>query len=349
MLSNPEFRTTFRRWGIVFLLLVVMAVLVFSIILAGDWISTFTASEVVPISINSDLIANYQPDTFSGEVAALSLEIIEDVIFDQQLDDQSAAVQLEEIVDELKTPVPTVTPAPTMTPTPLSEQTGTAQVSSTPTTILPGPTQDLTNTPVASSTATVQPSDTPHPGATFTPTTNATATPTQATSQPPSSTPGPTFLPTLVPTSTFTPTFTPTPTSIPINTPTPTHTATQPADSCGLVELSSFIVKKDEVSWTITNYSSQTILLTGTYINWPSANAQLKKVKLDRRTIWDQKDDTPPTYIFLSWKGRESMREIRAGDSEVILFEFDKNAAAYGYFLELTFNYNDSCKISITN
>lgn len=341
MLSNPEIRTTFRRWGIVILLLVVIAVLVFSIIFRGNWGSTFAASEVVPISISSDMIADYGPDSFSGEVAAVSLEIIGEALFDQQPDNQNAADQLEEIVSDLQTPVPTVTPVPTMTPTDLVIQTGTVQATNTP--AASSTELTITNTPLATATGTIQASNTPNPGATATPTSNATASPTLAVSQTTTSSPNPSS----TSTATNTPTFTPLPTSSPTNTPVPAPTATQSSDNCSLIELTDFSVKRDDVSWIITNYGSQTILLTGTYINWPTENKELKKVKLDRRVIWDQKDKEPPTYIFLSWKGKESQREIKAGESLVILFEFDKNAAALGYFLELTFDY--SCVVTITD
>lgn len=341
MLANPEIRTTFRRWGIVILLLVVIAVLVFSIILGGDSTSSFASSEVVPISINSNLIANYQPDVFSGEVAAIAFGIIGEAILDQQPDNGNAGDKIDDFENDLRTPVPTVTPMPTMTPTDLNAQTGTVQASSTPAASSTEPSPEATNTLLASATGTIQASNTPNIDATATSTTNATATRTVVASQSPTSSPGPTLPPTPVPSSTFAPTFTPRPPSTPSNTPT------QTADSCGMVKLSDFTVKKDEVSWTITNNGGQKILLTGTYINWPSENVELSKVKLEKRIIWDQKDKTPPTYISLSWKGRESAREIAAGKSRVILFEFDQKAAALGYFLELTFDY--SCIITSTN
>ena len=61
-------------------------------------------------------------------------------------------------------------------------------------------------------------------------------------------------------------------------------------------------------------------------------------MKLAKKTIWDIKDGSPPTYIFDEWKGTLGQREINPGKSVEIVFEFDNSADIAGYFLELVFN-----------
>lgn len=349
MLANTEFRSTFRRWGIVFLLLVMIAVLVFSIILGSDWLFTLPSDEVVPVSVLSEINANYQLDSFQGRVAAMGMAIIEDVIFDQQPNNENAAQQAQAIVSDLQTQVPTVTPIPTGSPTGIAAQTGTIQATGA-SSGSPTGTSIISSTPGPSSTYTLTAINT------NTPPPNTTSTNTLIPSNTPSLTPTPTFTPTKTSTPTLTPTKTPTytptktstnvptktPTITPTNTPTLTPTAT--LDYCAQFTILNFDVRKKEISWEITNNSSQTILLTEIFLDWPIDNIQLKKIKLRGKTIWDIKDAIPPSLIFSDWKGNQNSREIKAGRSEVIKFEFDDDTVITGYYVELTFDYR--CVIS---
>lgn len=337
MLTNPEFRSTFRRWGIVFFLLVVMAVLVFSIILGSDLLFIFDSQESVPFSVSSNLSANYRADQFSGRVAAMNMGIIEEVIFDQGLDGQNAAQQIEEIVNSLMTPVPTVTPVPTMTATNIGSLPGTIQ----PTGASDGSataTSQASITPAADSTQASDATNISAPDFTPTGALNSTSAPSQT------STSTPTFTPTSTsshtPSPTLTPSITPsrTPTNTPIPTSTPTITATPTIDFCSLIILSEFKVKKDDIIWTITNNSADTIQISEIFLDWPDGNDLLKKVKLAKKTIWDIKDGSPPTYIYDEWKGTLGQREIKPGKSAEIVFEFDNKVNITGYFLELVFN-----------
>ncbi|MEK6256388.1 MAG: hypothetical protein N2C13_03600, partial [Chloroflexota bacterium] len=90
--------------------------------------------------------------------------------------------------------------------------------------------------------------------------------------------------------------------------------------------------------------SSEIILITEIFLDWPSTNAQLKKVKVDKKTIWDIQDDIPPTFIFTDWKGNQKDRELKPGETIELVFEFDKNAALTNYLLVITLN--DKCVIT---
>lgn len=109
--------------------------------------------------------------------------------------------------------------------------------------------------------------------------------------------------------------------------------------------VSGFRISRKQVRWTITNNTSQTIMITQMFFDWPLSNNKLKKIKLDHWVIWDDQDSNPPTSIITSWSGSSFRREIRPGESEDLVFDFDANPEIFGYFLRLTFN--GSCVIEV--
>ena len=145
--------------------------------------------QFVPISLQSPLNADYSADPRQQRINPLQLEIIGDAIVDRQ-----ATADVERIIVELSTPVPTITPMPEL-------------LTSTPGSVLP----------------TLVPSDTPIP--TLAPTGEATSespTPTLTATM--------TLTGTLQPTSTFTMTWTPTNT-LPAATSRPTNTRVPPTNT----------------------------------------------------------------------------------------------------------------------
>lgn len=340
---NQQNQSTFRRWGIVIFLLVTIAILVFGIILLFDNDTKSSSLEFIPISLQSHFSEVNVSRSLPGQIAAMNMSIIEEVISDQLLLEDGGGVGLEEIINDLLTPVPTVTPMPTMTLT--QQGVATSNPSQTSTAILSG-----TNLPTATNSPTINPSSSasPQPTASATdqpviePTSTvantATISPTDTATVTPSFTPSntPTIAPSITPSNT--------PTIIPSSTPLPTATFTPTPNLCSLVVFVDFTVKKNDVIWTITNESSQTILISEIYLDWPSDNEQLKKIKLGKKTIWDKQDQLPPTYISSDWKGGEKNREIKPGKTVDLIFEFDNNAALNDYLLVITLN--DICVIT---
>jgi serine/threonine protein kinase len=167
--------------------------------------------------------------------------------------------------------------------------------------------------------ATASPTATVHHAATDSP----TSTPTSTVSW--TVTPSPTY--TTQPTSTATPT----PSLIP---PSPTPSKTPTADVCGAFGLGSFDVDGQQVQWRITNKSAESVRIDEIYLNWPGINGGLVKIELGGDAIWDKKDDSPPTHITSGWKSGVS-RTIGAGQSRILMFQFDNEAKKKGYKLHV--------------
>lgn len=110
--------------------------------------------QVLPISLRSPLNADYSVDPRFARIKPLQLGIIEDTIRDRQ-----ATVNVEQIIIELSSPVPTITPLPgsnpnnpTVLPTLFVSMTPTIQF--TTTVISATPTITWTMTPTATQTLT---------------------------------------------------------------------------------------------------------------------------------------------------------------------------------------------------
>ncbi len=185
----------------------------------------------IDFPVHSSLLADYQPDEEDVTIAAVSIEIIKEMLADTFRGDspEELAAYYDHVVDQLKTPVPSVTaagnlqasepmdtpsPAPTdeVSPTATETAAGTAtperSATLTTTTVTLSPTATLTGefTPNVTKTGTLEATTTLL--ATVTP----TATPTQTL--------------TITRTPTATRTLTVTPTSTVIISPTATRTAT---------------------------------------------------------------------------------------------------------------------------
>ena len=92
------------------------------------------------------------------------------------------------------------------------------------------------------------------------------------------------------------------PTATSTLSPVPTASAIPPsptpvADSCSGLSIGAFELNGSEATWQLVNDSSGGRTLTGLVLNWPSANASLKKVRLGGSLIWNEGDDAPETNI----------------------------------------------------
>jgi hypothetical protein len=114
----------------------------------------------VPFSMHSVLIADYSAEVAQGLYPAVNMNLIREAILDQ--DDQADEERLDEIIDSLLTPVPTVTPRfpATATLLPQVQPTAVPTQSTRPksTAVLPqDPKPTVTSIPSAQPTATYRP------------------------------------------------------------------------------------------------------------------------------------------------------------------------------------------------
>jgi hypothetical protein len=244
---------------------------------------------------------------------------------------------------------PTETPSPGPSPTPSRTPTKTK----TPT---PGPSPTPSNTPTKTLTPTLGPSPTPSHTPTNTPSSTLGPSPTSTRTPTPTQTglPSATFSPSASPSpSATTPVTAPTNVSAPTDSPTisvPTVPVlpSPTTDVCSQLDLGGFQWNdgSQEVSIKITNNSSTTVRIGGLRLDWPPPNVKLLKIELDGRKIWNQGDDTPPTYATSGdWTGSNSDRSIGPNSSKMMVFFFDENALPGPYALELWFEFG-TCHLS---
>lgn len=143
--------------------------LVFSLIVAGTllgvWLFAFVqnvlvSGEALPVALHSPLGADYSADAVAI-IPAARVNLLRDAISDQVREgNQAPAEQLATIVDEMRTPVFTITPYPGMTTTPGRQPTvvrGTATPSAPEQTAPVVPSQTAAAVPTITGTATVLP------------------------------------------------------------------------------------------------------------------------------------------------------------------------------------------------
>jgi hypothetical protein len=182
------------RWGSILTVIILTGICVLSLLLNYQ---SATASEMLPVSIQANEMADYSADGVSAPNPGLNIEIIEAAIKDQE--PTNIAERLENVRANLQTAVPTVTPT----------RVGTST---------PGPGEDEPDSPQPPQTNSLQ--ETATAGSLKTPTASKTALPTGYTATT-------TKTGTAVPTNTSEKTATAT--NIPQGTSTATKKATQTA------------------------------------------------------------------------------------------------------------------------
>lgn len=211
--------------------------LVFSLIVAGTllgvWLFAFVhnvlvSGEALPVALHSPLGADYSADAVAI-IPAARINLLRDAISDQVREgNQAPAEQLATLVDEMRTPVFTITPYPGMTTTPGRQPTavrGTDTPSAPEQTAPVVPSHTAAVSTITGTATTIAPSATPTVTATlryaitvtpdfFFPTRTSTA----------ASLPSPTATHGLYPTAVTAPTKTPQLTSPPVYQPSATHT-----------------------------------------------------------------------------------------------------------------------------
>jgi len=189
----------------------------------------------------------------------------------------------------------------------------------------PSPTSPSGQTPAAGPSPAGPPTPTPA-GGTATPPTPATPiTPPAATL-------------TQTPTRTATPSPTASRTSTPLPPP-PTATV----DPCPLLSLSWLGVDPEDgqaVLWDLSNPSSTSVTITRIVLDWPAANVRLDRIRFDGSSIWNGDDDSPPSDV----EPGTGNRTLGAGSSKGLRFQFEADAQATGYEVQLHMNLG--CELS---
>jgi hypothetical protein len=284
------------QWGSILTVLILTGICVLSLLLNYQ---SATASEMLPVSIQANEMADYSADEVSVQNPVVNMEIIEAAIKDQ--DPTNVVERIENVLTNLQTAVPTVTPTPIFTDTPVPQndqpeppqepQANPPQPTATPRpphtatpskTALPtgntatatgtgttAPTTVPTNTAEKTATATNNPQATPT--ATIKPSQTATELPTAtntATKIPPTATDTATRVP---PTATDTatrvpPTATDTATKVP---PTATATATEVPPTATNTATRIPPTATDTAKPTPTNVPPTATMTPTTWCSWP--------------------------------------------------------------------------------
>ena len=181
---------------------------------------------------------------------------------------------------------------------------------------------------------TATPHSSPTETATQTQTDRLTPSPTPRVTLSMTQTPSWVSSPISTSTPSTTPTLTKTPTASATASPTITPSATSiPAPTenvCANVTLGGFNVKGVEVSYTLTNSSTNSITISTIDLNWPIENQSLKQVQVGGDNVWSTGDDEPPTQVTGVGKG------VAEGASTQIKFTFKRAAASSGYSQTVT-------------
>jgi len=80
----------------------------------------------------------------------------------------------------------------------------------------------------------------------------------------------------------------------------------------------------NKARWSLTNNGGSPATINSIFLSWPETNRKLKKVKLGKDTIFDQKRDPTSTTIDSDWKGGADKRTIEPGETKVLRFEFEQ-------------------------
>lgn len=167
-------------------------------------------------------------------------------------------------------------------------------------------------------------------------------TPTPSNTPGPSSTPSPTNSP-IPPSATPTPSDTPAPTATTVPSLTPVPSATPSIDPCSMITLGTFSYSGSKIWWPLTNGTASTILLIQFDLSWPFAE-NLDKAEMDGQNFWDGTAYSPAS-INSGWSGGASKRQVSAGQTRQVRFDFDQDPVpATGYSVTLTFD--NGCVIS---
>ncbi len=100
--------------------------------------------------------------------------------------------------------------------------------------------------------------------------------------------------------------------------------------------------------WTVTNNGHETVTIGAISIAWPGDNDELKKIKFDGDEIWATEAEPPYLQISDGWHDDVRRRQLVAGDSARLRFEFDEDIdwteSNYSIFVD----FEEGCTLEFT-
>ena len=106
-------------------------------------------------------------------------------------------------------------------------------------------------------------------------------------------------------------------------------------------------LEKDKIEWKVVNTGTATVMLDSVTLTWPAAHGELEKIKFDGHTIYEQPVPAPTATIDSGWDDDPEDRQIEAGDTVKVKFEFDEDVddtALTDY--KITLNFAEGCSVS---
>ncbi len=130
---------------------------------------------------------------------------------------------------------------------------------------------------------------------------------------------------------------------------TPTPVPTPVSDAlCSVLEV-GFWTDDDEVYWNLYNAGPYAGVILRVQIDWPRSNGKLEEVEFGGETIWEGKDNSPPTDLSGNWMGDEGDRTLGVGQTKTLKFEFQKEVED-GYSITVWFDVDNDgvadCSVS---
>jgi len=98
------------------------------------------------------------------------------------------------------------------------------------------------------------------------------------------------------------------------------------------------VVSSKQVSSSLTNNGTAKAVISKIVITWPAANGKLLKVKLAGKVLFDTVTPQSGSPLTITtFKGTTGDRSIDPTKVKALLLEFEKNGAATGYVIDVTF------------
>ncbi|MEM1434205.1 MAG: S8 family serine peptidase, partial [Pseudomonadota bacterium] len=120
------------------------------------------------------------------------------------------------------------------------------------------------------------------------------------------------------------------------------------ANSCTVAAEGAVKLKGKKLEWEIENTGEALITLDSLSANWPRANGELKKIKLEKEEILKDALDAPVATILDQWEGKEDDREIKGGDSAKLTLEFKDDVETDGESYALMLRFAEGCALELT-
>ena len=105
---------------------------------------------------------------------------------------------------------------------------------------------------------------------------------------------------------------------------------------------------KGKVTFTVTNNGNADAVLSQVVLGWPNANGKLKQISIDKDAVYDKPDVPAPSANLGTAQliADAKKRTIKAGDSEVITLEFEKNVDTNPANYSGTFTFGSGCEVT---